>query len=206
MGFFLSCPWLLSSCTPDTVSDVKTDPSLSDCCRIYTEDSCFGGIIFSQDDQNYIIATAAHGIDDPLMQPLVEFYDKSTANSVIIKENEDMDIAFLAVSKADVDLRGVQSVFYDGIDDIAGISVYSYDLFSEPVKKIHGELFSSNEYLYDFDKCMMHGRLDGISEGMSGTAVFDDDGKCLGIIIAGNDDGEFAGVFYKDMMNLLYFP
>ncbi len=191
------------------------EEDLGACCRIYTKSQCSSGFIVYSDSDRVVIAASLHGLNDWGEGSEVVFYDGSSAFGQVFGSNEDLDIGFIEVAAADIGKDTLK-----GLDKVSGIgsvnitkTIHAYDLFPEGSSKkdprsveYEGELISEDEYLYDYDRTMLFGKLECVNDGMSGSPVFLDDGKCLGMIVAGNDDGQFAGIFYDDIMKLLYFP
>ena len=206
------------------------------CCRIYTKSQCSSGFIVFKDSEKVVIAATLHGLSDYGEGSEVIFFDGSSAFGQVFGSDDELDVGFIEIAISDIDKEtadGLECVSgsddggsrKDAVDEAASNEtqngglvditrqIYAYDLYPEgsskkdpKVRRYEGELISEDQYLYDYDRTMLFGKLERVNDGMSGTPVFSEDGKCLGMIVAGNDDGQFAGLFYDEIMKLLYFP
>ncbi len=209
------------------------EEDLRACCRIYTKSQCSSGFIVYLDRERVVIAASLHGLSDWGEGSEVVFFDGSSAFGQVFGSKEELDVGFIEVAAADIGEsiyawlvcaegtkekpgdENLNETTDSGSDEAVNITrrIHAYDLFPEGSSKNDprsvkyvGELISEDEYLYDYDRTMLFGKLERVNDGMSGTPVFSDEGKCLGMIVAGNDDGQFAGIFYDEIMKLLYFP
>ena len=206
------------------------------CCRIYTKSQCSSGFIVFKDSEKVVIAATLHGLSDYGEGSEVIFFDGSSAFGQVFGSDDELDVGFIEIAISDIDRETAVSLEHvsgpddgashkDAVNEEASIvaqdndlvditnQIYAYDLFPEgssksdpKAKRYEGELIFEDQYLYDYDRTMLFGKLERVNDGMSGTPVFSEDGKCLGMIVAADDDGQFAGIFYDEMMKLLYFP
>lgn len=206
------------------------------CCRIYTKTQCSSGFVVVKDSEKIVIAATLHGLSDYDEGSEIVFFDGSSAFGQVFGSDDELDVGFIEIAISDIDKEtadGLECVsgpddeashkdaLDEATDNVAQNSslvditrhIYAYDLYPEgssktdpKAHKYEGQLISEDEYIYDYDRTMLFGKLERVNDGMSGTPIFSDDGKCLGMIVAANDDGQFAGVFYDEIMKLLYFP
>lgn len=210
-----------------TDEDASPDRDICSCVRIYTKSECSTGFIIRKDEESIVIVASLHGLDSYGEDSQIVFFDGSASFGQVFGSNEELDAGFVEIAAGDVDsdtFMKLAPVVLPDTDQYTGsmtdkgstvdiTKIYSYDLYAAgslkdalKYERFEGELISADEYIYDYDRNMLFGRLDRVNDGMSGSPVFNADGECLGMIVAGNDDGSFAGVFIRDILNLISLP
>lgn len=133
----------------------------------------------------------------------VMFADGSTAEGSVgmLSDYPEEDIAIIRVDSSDIsketlDFISSAQIVSESKENYRpeGFIMYPLHIGNGRYSTVEGTIESMNEYFYEFDSTMIRGRVSGIEEGMSGSPLFDEDGRVFGILVAGNDDGTIAAV------------
>ena len=185
------------------------------CVRIYTGEGYGSGMVYGISEDEVLIATAAHVLEGYDKNSYVEFANGSSAHALMCSLDDNNDIGILSVPVSNIDNKTLNSIKEVDITtdiygdeplylsyDYAGKCIM-YDLFQKNgiILFVNGKITSMNEYVYAFDKHMLHGISDKVTEGMSGSPIFDSKGRLLGMLLAGNDAGDFVGITYFNLVN-----
>ena len=161
------------------------------------------GVIWAQEEDDLIIATAAHVTADN--EPLtVQFVQGEPLEAKLSYTAERMDLAFLKVELEQVQEQGIswQTARQDQAvcDDLAaGEELLIMGSVEETADRAYsGSVTESWIYLEDFDNYMLLGHAYAIP-GVSGGGVFTIDGILVGILCGGNDADEIAVLPYSVM-------
>lgn len=194
--------------TMATLTDVPKEEinAVHSTVRILAGEEIGAGVIVKDSERKSLtfmtILTAGHVIEGvgTGAEVLVSFADgKEAAGSVeTVFDEQGYDIGIVTVSYSDVPKKTLDFIFASEI--VKGEDAYNpkefkiFDLSAGNGRytSITGSVESMNEYFYEFDKVLIRGKAEGISEGMSGSPLFDSRGELFGILVAGNDDGTVA--------------
>lgn len=170
----------------------------SSCVYVCTKGGYGRGVILEVSDSEIVVATAHHVSSDWDEDGYIEFVDGTRAFGQRFGADEHYDVEFISVP--------IDEVSSDTIEKITPVSYVNQNAtkcisFSGD-KVIKGDVISYDEFMYEFDKQMMYGRMK-VDEGMSGAPIFDTKGQLLGMILAGNDEGDFAAVNSMDILKCL---
>ncbi len=191
------------------------DNNVNACVRIYTGEGYGSGMVYGISEDEVLIATAAHVLEGYDKNSYVEFANGSSAHALMCSLDDNNDIGILSVPVESIDNKTLNSIKEVDITTDAFVDEPSYlsndytdkcimyDLFQKNgiILFVNGKITSMNEYVYAFDKHMLHGISDKVTEGMSGSPIFDSNGRLLGMLLAGNDAGDFVGITYFNLVN-----
>lgn len=156
------------------------------------------GVIWKMEDEQLVIATAAHVLAGRSQTAQITFADDfqvSTSDYVLAS---DADVAFLYVPLESIPQEqlvnyyrvNVDKAQYDGL--VAGDILIAMGSVSAPGDKAYeGTLLESWIWVEDFNQYMMLAKLVA-DAGMSGGGVFNEEGFFMGILCGVNEDGEAA--------------
>lgn len=185
---------------------------------ITTPSSVGSGYILRAEDDGLVIITALHVIEDWNENGSIEYFDKSTSFGLKVGADESRDLCYLEVPKEycdtkmyDIILDNINrdstnnvyledSYYYDdsylkGLldsDDLKDACFSFYDSLNNKI--IEGSFIGKPEYNYELDMIVILGNIKSgeVNEGISGSAIINEDGYFIGTIIAGNDNGIIA--------------
>lgn len=154
------------------------------------------GIIWKQTQEQLVVVTAAHvveGIKEPVKVKLGETFEVE-GDSVFISETSDLAFVSIDVTSSmaeQMEAWGAVSTDKEGFDKMqAGAEVIFKGASSTEQSGVLKEAWI---YVEDFSQYMM--LLEGeIQPGMSGGAVFDENGALVGMLCGANEKGEVAAV------------
>ena len=191
------------------------DNNINSCVRIYTSIGYGSGMIYNIDNNEVLIATADHVLEGFNENSYIEFADGAKAHGYICSEDDINDIGILSIPVMNIPEESLHNIkqVYITRDVLASEPEYleddyldeciMYDLFPKDgiIVFVDGNIMSMNEYIYDFDRHMLHGISTQVTEGMSGSPIFAKDGHLLGMLLGGNDKGDFVGITYYNLVN-----
>ncbi len=156
------------------------------------------GVVYQVEEEGVWIATAAHvlrnkGDEDRIMLNLASVWLECTT----WLEAESADLAYLYLPREDIVAELVMvpartdKVSYDRV--MAGDIVRASGYCEGTLADYAGVLTESWIYVEDFAQHMMVAECE-VKHGMSGGALYDAEGRFLGMICGGNEDGELVAV------------
>ena len=188
---------------------------LGSCVKIYTNIGYGSGMVYCINDDEVIIATAAHVLEGFDENARIEFCNGQSSPGLLCDVDEILDVGIVSVLKSNVNEETLESIREVNITQDAFEQEPSYanqkcteycvmyDLFGENgiIKKVPGKVTSMSEYVYEYDRHMLCGLNADVTEGMSGCPIFTEDGHLLGMLQAGNSEGDFRGITYFNLVN-----
>ncbi|MCR4989409.1 MAG: serine protease [Lachnospiraceae bacterium] len=199
---------LVTACSSKSSPD---DDSYRSCCVIKTSTQASSGFIINIGDEYVTMVCTAHGTDDWGEGSSVVFFEGSESFGQIYGVDDELDLAFIDIPVSELPEKTLSLIYAvkraPEEVDITSNRIYAYNFFYEDKKekdslfiRTDGELETDEGYVYDLDVLAMKGKLSSLSEGMSGSPLFNKKGECIGMIRAGDDEGGFAALSIK------YFP
>ncbi|MCR5501537.1 MAG: serine protease [Lachnospiraceae bacterium] len=178
----------------------KIPETFRSCVKVFSgrEDGC--GVILDASPEEIIVVTAFHVAKGWNGDSRVQFHDGKRAFGQIFGGDEALDICFIGIpAEAGEDLSRYRAAAVGQLPP-EPFPVYLYDPSGiRGEQRIDGEVLALKEYLYEFDRKMLFGRA-SVKEGMSGSAIFTDEGILAGILLAGNGEGILAGACTDDIL------
>ena len=188
---------------------------LGSCVKIYTNIGYGSGMVYCINDDEVIVATAAHVLEGFDENARIEFCDGSSYSGLLCDVDEIIDVGIVSVLKSNISEETIKSIKEVNITQDAFTNEPSYthqksteycvmyDLFGENgiIKRVPGKVTSMSEYVYEYDRHMLCGQNADVTEGMSGCPIFTEDGYLLGMLQAGNHEGDFRGITYFNLVN-----
>lgn len=178
----------------------KIPDTIRSCVKLSTQTTEGCGVIIDRTEEEIIIATTLHVVRDWDENACAEFFDGEQAFGQIFGADEALDVCFLGIPAENV--KNPSNYRPAVIGDLPEVPfpVYFYDPFAKGrVRRIEGEVSSLREYFYELDRQMVFGTA-RVSEGMSGSALFTEDGILAGMLSAGNEEGVFAAACTEDIL------
>ena len=158
------------------------------------------GTIYDSDVNSYTIVTARHVLQDyydgASEDIMVKFENNESCKASILKENIDFDIVFLFVGKNEISTdyysvadtsSGSGGSSESGSTLSIGQTIYLVDANTGDIYA--GSIANPSVYSEDFGMNMIYCYC-AVTPGMSGTGLFDEEGKYLGILLGGSDEAE----------------
>ncbi len=188
---------------------VNRNPSITELSVAVSCGDHYGcGTIFDSTDSALIVVTALHILEDLTADQTkdisVTFYDDEEYNASILKSDRHLDLAFLEVPKNSMQKQ------YDTIlgnaarlktSPAAGDKIYFVD--ANEKKVYSGSIASPSVYSEDLGLDTIYCFCQ-VSPGMSGTGLFDEEGRYLGILLGGSDNAE-AVCLYSAVVAFYYY-
>lgn len=182
---------------------------LCSCVRIRAGDYYGSGSIYRMLEDEIIIVTNRHVLQDRNGSCFVTFFDGAAAEGALMEVSDEADLGFVSVPASAFtyqELLGYRNVRLPAVfpdrkqgesNESApkGSKIFYVDLVSdwrEPVC-MEGEVIEPFLFLEDFQREMLYGRGNAVP-GMSGSGVFDRYGNYVGMITGGTLQGEIAAV------------
>ena len=163
------------------------------------------GVIIDITDDYVDIATASHVVE-LTAKPLIYFNDGNLAYGSVLAYGRLSDVAFVRINAADisVETETYKAVICADSEDYAGLTaddlVYmlgSATTVSGDVKE--GSIKETEQFVELFQNNMLVCET-AVSAGMSGGGTFDEQGKCIGIIV-GTGENESVSVAIADVLS-----
>lgn len=158
------------------------------------------GTIYDSDVNSYTIVTARHVLQDyydgASEDIMVKFENNESCKASILNENIDLDIVFLDVDKIEISTEyysvadtssGSGGSSESGSTLSIGQTIYLVDANTGDIYA--GSIANPSVYSEDFSMDMIYCYC-AVTPGMSGTGLFDEEGKYLGILLGGSDEAE----------------
>ncbi len=158
------------------------------------------GTIYDSDVNSYTIVTARHVLQDyydgASEDIMVKFENNESCKASILNENIDLDIVFLDVDKIEISTdyysvadtsSGSDGSSESGSTLSIGQTIYLVDANTGDIYA--GSIANPSVYSEDFSMDMIYCYC-AVTPGMSGTGLFDEEGKYLGILLGGSDEAE----------------
>ncbi|MDE6890698.1 MAG: serine protease [Lachnospiraceae bacterium] len=183
---------------------------LCSCVRIQTREHYGSGSIYKMLENEMIIVTNRHVLQDFDKDSYVTFFNGAAGFGEVFYISDRADVGFIRIPTASFpyeELLTFRNIRLRGKEDdekgkgqeenlpVSGSEIFCVDManhFTTPVMK-RGELISASVYLDDFGTEMLYGN--GSAEpGMSGSGVFDGFGNYLGMLTGATGQGEIAAV------------
>ena len=167
-------------------------PDQTDITKLSVVVSCgeyYGcGTVYDRTGDDLVIVSARHILEDYFSgvstDIKVGFSDGTVSNASLIKEDTGLDIVFLSVKR---DLKGPYVKKKSAASPAIGEPVYLVDSNTSDVYA--GSVASPSIYSEDFGMDMIYCYC-LVTPGMSGTGLFDEEGRYLGILLGGSDEAE----------------
>ncbi len=186
------------------------------------------GSIFSIDDRNISILTAAHVLNSTQAPPLVIFYTGAIAEANITYIDSTLDAAILSVPTDNIDaydlihlkrIRTDTTSFYKFEKEINPIvitldsertvnpkqnQIYNINGSGTGIAEsyMYGTLLNPEILVTTFGYKMLYAKCSAHS-GMSGGGVFDTHGNYIGLLNGGTDKNEITATRVTDIFNML---
>ncbi len=174
----------LSSPTSTLDSSVLTKAQQSSV--LIESGSLYGsGNIWKIDGDTITIITALHVIDDP-SDIVVTFCDGTTAMAEQINSDDQKDYCFLMVKELSASNYSSIELSSDSLSPDTSVFMLEN---TTPQTATVGVISNPSIYSEDFSQEMIY-CLISVSEGMSGTGLYDLNGRYLGILLGGTENGE----------------
>lgn len=159
----------------------------------FSTNNTFGsGIIWEIDDDYVYVLTCAHVVDTN--QFVVNFEAEESVFGTIEKQNKEKDIALVKVKKSEIPTEVLSSlkVVEKSINDVSnGDVVYAVGNALNYGKSITSGIVSNvNTAGYSIEGMSIIQITAPINSGNSGGALFDENGKLIGLVVAKISDGE----------------
>ncbi len=180
-----------------TENDFKVMKSL---VGIQTGERQGSGVIYDEEENRILIATAGHVLADDTGEARVTFPDGTQVAATGVETVDSCDLAFLWVDKAELSEEAwkvclpVQTdrEVFDALKEYDDVWMYG----GESGLPVYAFVVDSWIYVEDFDQYML--LLQGlITPGMSGGGAFTEDGVFVGILCGGDEEGKVAVVPYS---------
>lgn len=185
---------------------------LCSCVRIQTREHYGSGSIYKMKENEIIIVTNRHVLEDFDDDSHVTFFNGAVGFGEILGTSDLADVGFISISTASFPWEellvfrnvrpldteregGGQKGLWQGNGADESIRFFCPDManyFETPVMK-SGELLPQAVYLEDFGMEMLYGT-GSAAPGMSGSGVFDGCGNYLGMLTGATGAGEIAAV------------
>ncbi len=185
---------------------------LCSCVRIQTREHYGSGSIYKMRENEIIIVTNRHVLEDFDDDSCVTFFNGAVGFGELLGTSDEADVGFISISTASFpweELLAFRNVRLLDTEREGGaqkgmqqenradesIRFFCPDManyFETPVMKC-GELSPQAVYLEDFGMEMLYGR-GSAAPGMSGSGVFDGRGNYLGMLTGATGAGEIAAV------------
>ena len=166
------------------------------------------GTILDSTEDALIIVTALHVLEDYTADQAkdipVTFYNREEYNASLLKSDRHLDLAFLEIPKSSLKKS------YDSVlghperlktNPDAGDNIYFVDAGKGEVYA--GSIASPSVYSEDLELDVIYCFCQ-VSPGMSGTGLFDEEGRYLGILLGGNNNAE-AVCLYSAAVAFYYY-
>lgn len=169
--------------------------------KVYGDNKKGEGVIVYVDDEYADIITCKH-IFETDYKALVEFGNKESVYADVTYYFPDVDACVIRLKRSDIkDAIGYPvAVPFLGKNDYSKLSIGEKVYYSDDLNDLsrtfnEGLWISSDEFVYELEGNV--GLFSGeVVPGMSGSGVFDEDGKLIGIIVASNEvDGALLPAF-----------
>ena len=158
------------------------------------------GVIYDEEENRILIATAGHVLADDTGEARVTFPDGTQVAATGVETVDSCDLAFLWVDKAELSEEAwkvclpVQTdrEVFDALKEYDDVWMYG----GESGLPVYAFVVDPWIYVEDFDQYML--LLQGlIAPGMSGGGAFTEDGVFVGILCGGDEEGKVAVVPYS---------
>ncbi len=193
--------------TVEALSDKIKETSMPECSeerkevlpalvKIHGTVASGSGSIFGVTADNVIIVTAGHVLEGN-EELYVTFFHGKEIPCEILEISDRVDVGFVTVkasdlSKEDIEILRrvrIETEVYENLEKNA--LLFMADISGEESRMIEGGVVEKSKMLPEFSVPMIYA--DGAaSKGMSGSAVFDEDGYFIGILVAATEYGELA--------------
>lgn len=168
--------------------------------RIQAGDLQGSGVIYAEETDTILIATAGHVLSHSTGEIMVTFPDGTQAEAAGTETASSCDLAFVWVNKSQLpgEVRETCLPVQTDRDVFDSLEVYE-DVWmygGDSGTPVYAFVVDPWIYVEDFGQYML--LLQGIAEpGMSGGGVFTEDGVFLGIICGADEEGKVAAVPYS---------
>ncbi len=166
--------------------------------QIYMNQVGGSGVIWRQEEEQLVIVTAAHVLAEDSGQVQITFADGYSVESSEYTIEASADVAFVYVPVEKIPQECINAYCRVNVDKgkydeiTSGDIVIACGSVSEPGGEAYeGILIENWIWIEDFNQYMMLAKL-VVESGMSGGAVFDEEGYFLGILCGVNENNEAA--------------
>ena len=168
--------------------------------RIQAGDLQGSGVIYDEDGNTLLIATAGHVLARDTGELQVTFPDGAQVTASGAKTANSCDLAFLWVDKAELPEAAWEACLpvqtdrdvFDALKEYDDVWMYG----GESGEPVYAFVVEPWIYVEDFDQYML--LLQGLMvPGMSGGGAFTEDGVFVGILCGGDEEGKVAVVPYS---------
>lgn len=158
------------------------------------------GVIYEEDENTLLVATAGHVLAHDIGEVQVTFQDGRQVTATGTKTADSCDLAFLWVDKTELSEETWKACLpvqtdreiFDALKEYDDVWMYG----GESGVPAYAFVVDPWIYVEDFDQYML--LLQGlIAPGMSGGGAFTEDGVFVGILCGGDEEGKVAVVPYS---------
>lgn len=163
--------------------------------RIQTREHYGSGNIYKMLEDEIIIVTNRHVLQDWDEDSCVTFFNGAAGIGEILGISEEADVGFISIPTAGFPYSELLTFRNIRISKEKAERFFCIDManyFETPVIE-YGEILSFSIYLEDFGMEMMYGQ-GSAAPGMSGSGLFDGFGNYLGMLTGATQQGEIAAV------------
>ncbi len=180
-----------------TETDIRVMKSL---VEIQTGDRQGSGVIYDEEENRILIATAGHVLAEDTGEIRVIFPDGTQVAATGTQTVDSCDLAFLWVDKAELSEEAWKTCLpvqtdrnvFDALKEYDDVWMYG----GETGMPVYAFVVDPWIYVEDFEQYML--LLQGlIAPGMSGGGAFTEDGVFVGILCGGDEEGKVAVVPYS---------
>lgn len=177
---------------------------LGSCVRIQGKGHYGSGSIYALLEEEIIIVTNKHVLQYWDEDSYVTFYNGAVGSGRVYALAEQADLGFLSINRAflsDGETEGLSAVEKSDAALMRGDGLYLIDLASDVwhPEIYEGQVLEPRKYLEDFGMEMLYGE-SVFKPGMSGSGVFDGEGKYVGMLTGGTKENEIAAVLLEDIV------
>lgn len=209
MAAFLLLVLLLSLTGCGKAGPGAADPSLSYLVSVTAGESSGCGILYQWDERFLYVLTAAHVVSgqEPGGQAVLRFFDGREIRCGEISSSGTADLALLRIPRDHIPSgHPYQCAVSDkeSFDRLqAGDSCAAVGLNGDgEALRYEGSILEPWIYMEDYGQYMIWADA-GIEPGMSGGALLDKEGRLIGLLSGGSEDGELAAVPFSLILQFM---
>lgn len=179
---------------------------LGSCVRIQANGHYGSGSIWAFDENKITIVTNEHVLQYWDEDSYVTFFSGVSGSGQVTGVSKQADVGFLCINAADLSAEELSRLSVIEVSDTVperGDWFFMADVASDIWNPVfyQGQVLEPLKYLEDFGREMIYGD-STFRAGMSGSGVFDAEGKYIGMLTGGTDQNEIAAVPAEAMMEL----
>lgn len=182
------------------------EEALRSCVRIQAKEHYGSGSIFAIDKNKITIVTNKHVLQYWDEDSYVTFFNGAVGSGQVVMLSDQADVGILCVNGDGLSTDELSRLSVVEISDGSpkrGDWFFMPDMASDVWNPVfyQGQVLEPLVYLEDFGMEMLYGD-STFQAGMSGSGVFDVDGKYIGMLTGGTDRNEVAAVPLQIIINL----